>query len=1414
MQGIALPQIRLPYTSAFLTRRNTKDTQSPTASRENGPTPKPHHPSITGRRARIYCREQPTSLSIRRLASLSNARFESSNRQGDMAEMISQVESGSKIGVATLARYRGRRQVQKPNLRVVISDNNCGQTSLETPLATPSSILTPPLTPSYTSASSLNGDSANFHNYLRVMYDFSPSSPISSVEDESSVTVPINQGDTVLVHTVQPNGWADGTLLNTGSRGWLPTNYCKAYDHEAIRVLLDALTYAWEFIRGNEGEERTMFTRQDYVRYTIAGVRVLLERSGCLNRDSATVSNHAGLRRLRKGLLGDLSAFAKAARSLQDACQEQQLLDDEFLPLLDAVVLRAFKVVTRAVRFLDVWILCVSGSGSNNNAQVEAPKALARGSIRSNNDALTTPPLSAGPGPHVHSQPSPTRTTTRPLEHSSGHSPAMVDSGVTLHSAHSAHSVSQSPVSHTTAPPPTQSPPPFPPHHGSHHHHTHYPNGSFSSHTGQRSEHSTPQRGPPSSDLTSSASSSHPSQHSASTSSNIKRTSASHRASHTYRTSAIPGNALASERLHAAHDSFLGSLGAFIGNHIQSRSSMDLLVTTQQSVVACQTLLKVVEEIWERDSRRSLAVDDSRFAMHARLAELVHATKDIFEASSANSDSDAYRPEQGRRLMDAATMCVRGAGDCVTRSCNVVDRIGDFDFEPIGLGLAAEMEQEEQEQEQEPQLQDEEIKVERHSLKESEVRTSMDKPLPLTPGSRASQLRFLEPTHRLPLLPTLTRERASSSHSDCTDSTMLAPIITRASLRSSSLPRSPTAENIIAPSLTSKKARSSGIAPTFLTLDIDIPHTSFIDMTNSPTTASPEQSRFERADSAGESVADSTQTYWSSVRHSDGSDRPSTRATTPDPAVYREPSSESLNGSSISSSQDTDVVCGQEVECVEAQMLVPTHAHELVHNKNGQVTGGSLPALVERLTTHDSTPDALYVNTFYLTFRLFTTPLQLAQCLIDRFDQAADDHEFGTPIRLRVYNVFKSWLETCWRPESDNEALPLIQQFANGKLLSSMPPASRRLNDLATLVIETRHDLHVPTRSSPLIGRPRTLSNVNLTQDSAAPNPIISKSQLNALRNHKQGTQICTILDLDPMELARQFTIKQSKIFCAIQPEELLALEWTKKTGSKAVNVLAMSSLSTDLANLVADTILQLELKKRAVVIKQWVKIANKCLDLGNYDALMAIICSLNSSMVLRLKKTWDLVSPKTLAKLDYLKTVVDVSRNYAVLRQRLQTHCAPCLPFVGIYLTDLTFVDVGNHSMRHLPGDGCRSPVINFDKQMKTAKIIGDLQRFQIPYRLNAVAEMQDWMDAQIGRVSNADQASVQNYYRRSLMLEPRENMPPPPQPNQKSPSESASSSFSAPSFKESARDGVRDRFEFWGTKQFLMGNREKTSN
>jgi hypothetical protein len=132
--------------------------------------------------------------------------------------------------------------------------------------------MTPPLTPHVSKEESTDQSRNSFPNYLRAFYPFHSPSTVSP----STVTLPLNRGDIILVHSVHTNGWADGTLLETGARGWLPTNYCEEYDHHPMRHLLKALTDFWDIMRGGSGSTLEIFGNQDYMRGLIAGVRFLL----------------------------------------------------------------------------------------------------------------------------------------------------------------------------------------------------------------------------------------------------------------------------------------------------------------------------------------------------------------------------------------------------------------------------------------------------------------------------------------------------------------------------------------------------------------------------------------------------------------------------------------------------------------------------------------------------------------------------------------------------------------------------------------------------------------------------------------------------------------------------------------------------------------------------------------------------------------------------------------------------------------------------------------------------------------------------------------------------------------------------------------------------------------------------------
>ena len=941
------------------------------------------------------------------------------------------------------------------------------------------------------------------------------------------------------------------------------------------------------------------------------------------------------IRKNRRALLSDLSAFVKITKSVESSLNAPDVTDELEIDV-EELVLKAFKIVTRAVKFVDVWDEHMQ---SCNHSEVPP-----------------TPPAD--------------RTDFSEIE-----KPDSVRLASTHHNAGPSISTARDSVD--------QSRPRF----------------SRASQTYVR----------PGSSRTSCRQSTR-------TLSGQGTGYVAHRVSCVIH----PGSQnLASDKLGDLYNTFLTYLGYFVGIHIQSRSSSELLLTTKQAVCACRDLLELVGEIWERDRKRSRVLTEARDEMYRKVAVLAETAQDVLRPLRFEED-DVAVPNEGRTLTDAATACVRIAGECVTECRLIIDRIGDFDFPPLGLGIS-----------------DLEIPSDTTPSTENPHALTDEHQSPLNQESGSPQsFRGLPP---------------DASHESVTPSVAMdEPVALGAPLESEPrehIPGQRASAEMLLPPLPQ-------LATSLLPQEGQHPSPLF-SVGSTYETTSMHDSR-TRTDSFGVSSAGDSSGYIGSMRDSEASamSQTSTRATSPDATFTTNHNNQSF-ATSFTSSQR----CDNEMEDFEADLLERTFAHELVYNKEGQITGGTLPALIERLTTPDSTPDATFVSTFYLTFRLFATPFNFAQALIDRFNYVGDSPRVSGPVRLRVYNMFKGWLESHWRNECDKPALEIINQFATRQLQIVLPTAGKRLASLAEQVTAVNGPL-VPRLISS-IGKTNTSIAQYIPPDTPMPPPVISKSQLNALKSWKAGVANVTILDFDTLELARQLTIKESQIFCSILPEELLASEWTKQSGSMAVNVRAMSRLSTDLANLVADNILQADdAKKRALIIKQWTKIAEKLLDLSNYHSLMAIVCSLTQSTIYRLKRTWEHVSNKTKLRLDKLKEVINHDRNYASLRQTFQIQTPPCIPWVGLYLTDLTFVDAGNQTTRQLPGSGFETSksVINFDKHMKTAKIISELQRFQVPYRLNEVAELQTWMQDQLVRVRTVDQcAVVKDYYRRSCLLEPR---------------------------------------------------------
>ena len=144
----------------------------------------------------------------------------------------------------------------------------------------------------------------------------------------------------------------------------------------------------------------------------------------------------------------------------------------------------------------------------------------------------------------------------------------------------------------------------------------------------------------------------------------------------------------------------------------------------------------------------------------------------------------------------------------------------------------------------------------------------------------------------------------------------------------------------------------------------------------------------------------------------------------------------------------------------------------------------------------------------------------------------------------------------------------------------------------------------------------------------------------------------------------------------------------------------------------------------------------------------MSILAGLNSAPVFRLKRTFELLSTKTISYFDTIRNLMSTSKNFSVYRESLRSVNPPAIPFLGCYLTDLTFIEDGNPDFLRETG------FINFAKRNKTAEVIREIQQYQNePYNLMSVTELQSFIGQCL--TESLDEGQL---YALSLQLEPRE--------------------------------------------------------
>lgn len=416
----------------------------------------------------------------------------------------------------------------------------------------------------------------------------------------------------------------------------------------------------------------------------------------------------------------------------------------------------------------------------------------------------------------------------------------------------------------------------------------------------------------------------------------------------------------------------------------------------------------------------------------------------------------------------------------------------------------------------------------------------------------------------------------------------------------------------------------------------------------------------------------------------------------------------------------------------------------LVRDGNRSVLGGSLSSIVRVLSENDQASTSPGVRAFFNTFRMFATAHELLDALFAQYARATSMEMRNATVRFMYV-----WLSQFWFDRTDATVLDRLRDFT-----AQTPPTELQAPlDALTKLVHCRLQEGGSTPTMPKVD----------VQPAGAPAPLISRSQSAALRSASDMREV-SLLDLEPLELARQITLVENALYCSISPLDLLFRQTAFKgeqLGSSSSSIKAMSLLTTQLTNWMGECILrESDIKRRTQLLRFFVRLGDDALDLRNYNLLMAVLGALNSSTVLRLKRTWAGLSNKAYAQFEQQRAVMEHTRNFSAYRAQLRVTRGAAVPFVGLILTDVTFCMEGNPVMRKF--DGHDAALINFVRCSKLQRIVDDMQRFQKPYALTPVPEIQQLIEklrADGSLQSSTDYAAAADQlYQRSLQLEPRD--------------------------------------------------------
>ncbi|TPX41838.1 hypothetical protein SeLEV6574_g05899 [Synchytrium endobioticum] len=368
-----------------------------------------------------------------------------------------------------------------------------------------------------------------------------------------------------------------------------------------------------------------------------------------------------------------------------------------------------------------------------------------------------------------------------------------------------------------------------------------------------------------------------------------------------------------------------------------------------------------------------------------------------------------------------------------------------------------------------------------------------------------------------------------------------------------------------------------------------------------------------------------------------------------------------------------------------------------------EIVAGTPEALVDALVDD---PDVSYREVFLLTFRHFLTPLNFLKRLRVKFEQSSlemdgpvdatqvVDGNLPSIIMHRIVSLLKKWVG-----EHTYDFVAQDMRAALGDFLDEV-----RTSDYKGHAEQIQHIIsYEMALAEGFLKRKGAAVSLSVESPTTPVEPV--QQSIAKVR------ELLTAFDLmsyKAKNIAQQLTLTDSQMFRAIKPEEFAIFLWGDKSVEGGRPLQEYIERFNRIGYWVGTIVCSYEQSgKRTEAIEKFIKIGKRCLDLQNFNSAMAIFSGLNTIAVSRLKKSWANVSSRVMSLYKELEDTLSYRGNYKAYRDLEHLAKPPLIPFFGLMIKDLTFLNDGNQKI-------LSNGLINFEKNRLIFNVINSIQQFQ----------------------------------------------------------------------------------------------------